>query len=100
MFSVALWKFYYKLMNNKLPEYFSFMTPVLPAVTERYEIRNPSFRAPAIKHKFAECSLRYSLINQLNSENCFALLTEKVSMNSFYSFKVFVKSRILNSYQL
>ena len=22
MFSVALWKFYYKLMNNKLPEYF------------------------------------------------------------------------------
>ena len=22
MFSVAIWKFYYKLMNNKLPEYF------------------------------------------------------------------------------
>ena len=58
MFSVALWKFYYKLMNNKLPEHFSFMKPVLPAVTERYEIRNLSFHAPAIKHKFAECSLQ------------------------------------------
>ena len=100
MFSVALWKFYYKLMNNKLPEYFSFMKPVLPTATERYEIRNPSFHTPTIKHKFAECSLQYCLINQLNSENCFALLTDKVSMNSFYSFKGFVKSRILNSYQL
>ena len=99
MFSVALWKFYYKLMNNKLPAYFSFMKPVLPIVTERYEIRNPSFHTPAIKHKFAECSLQYCLINQLNSENSFALLTDKVNLNSFYSFKVFVKSRIPNSYQ-
>ena len=99
MFFVALWKFYYKLMNNKLPAYFSFMKPVLPTATERYEIRNPSFHTPAIKHKFAECSLQYCLINQLNSENCFALLTDKVNLNSFYSFKVFVKSRILNSYQ-
>ena len=87
-------------MNNKLPEYFSFLKPVLPPATERYEIRNLWFHTPAIKHKLAECSLQYCLINQLNPENCFALLTDKVSMNSFYSFKVFVKSRILNSYQL
>ena len=99
MFSVALCKFYYKLMNNKLPEYFSFMKPVLPVVTERYEIRNPLFHAPATKHKSAEYSLQYCLINQLNSENCFALLTDKVSTNLFYSFKVFFKKRILNSYQ-
>ena len=39
MFSVAIWAVYYKLMNNKLPEYFSFMKPVLPVVTERYEIQ-------------------------------------------------------------
>ena len=88
LFSVALWKFYYKLMDNKLPEYFSFVKPVLPTATERYEIRNPSFHTRAIKHKFAECSLQYCLINQLNSESCFALLTDKVSMNSFYSFKL------------
>ena len=76
------------------------MKPVLTVATERYEIRNPSFHAPAIKHKFAECSLKYFLINQQNSENCFALLTDKVSMNSFYSFNVCSKCRILNSYQL
>ena len=74
------------------------MKLVLPVVTERYEKRNPSFHAPAIKHKFAECSLQYCLINQLYSKNCFALLTDKVSTNSFYSFEVFNKIRILNSY--
>ena len=36
------------------------MKPVLPTATERYEIRNPLFHTPAIKHKFAECSFQYS----------------------------------------
>ena len=27
MFSLAIWKFYYKLMNNQLPTYFSLETP-------------------------------------------------------------------------
>ena len=90
---------YDKLMNYKLQQYFSFMKPVLPVATERYETRNPSFHAPAIKHKFAECSSQYCAINQLNSENCLALLRDKLNTNSFYSFKVFIKSRIFNSYQ-
>ena len=85
--------------EQQIARIFSFIKPVLPVATERYEIQNPLFHAPAIKHKFAECSLQYCLINQLNSEICFALLTNKVSTNSFYSFKVFIKSRILNSYQ-
>ena len=50
MFSVALWEFYYKLINNKLPAYFSFTKPVLPIVTKRYEIRIPSFHTPAINN--------------------------------------------------
>ena len=29
MISVAIWKFYYKLMNNKLSEFFSSMKPAL-----------------------------------------------------------------------
>ena len=75
------------------------MKPVLPTATERYEIRNLLFHTPAIKHKFAECSLVLS-DKSAESENAFSLLTDKVSMNAFYIFKVFIKSRILNSYQL
>ena len=33
------------------------MKPVLPVATERYEIRNPSFHAPAIKHKICRVFL-------------------------------------------
>ena len=43
MFSVAISKFYFKLMNNKLPNCFSSYKPVLPVVNERYEISNPVF---------------------------------------------------------
>ena len=86
-------------MNNKLPEYFSFMKPILPTAAERHEIRNPSFHTPAIKHRFAECS--HTVLSDKSAElrKKIPLLTDKMSMNSFYSFKVFVKSRILNSYQ-
>ena len=86
MFAVALWKFYYKLMDNKLPDCLTSIKAVMPAVTEHYEIRNPSIHTPTIKHKFANCSLHYYLIKQLNLENCLTLLTDKVNMNSFYNF--------------
>ena len=48
MFSLAIWKFYYKLMNNQLPTYFSRMKPVVPIICTRYEIRNPVFHLPNI----------------------------------------------------
>ena len=49
MFSVAIWKFYFKLMNNKLPNCFSSYKPVLPVglVSERYEILNLEVQLPS-----------------------------------------------------
>ena len=46
MFIVAIWKFYYKLMHNNLPAYFSTMKPTLPTVCSRYEIRTPVSHLP------------------------------------------------------
>ena len=43
MFRFALWKFYFKLMNNKLPPYFENMKPVLPRICDNYNIRRPFF---------------------------------------------------------
>ena len=40
MCSVAMWKFYYKLMNNMLPSYFILMKPELPPTVNQYEIRS------------------------------------------------------------
>ena len=49
------------------------MEPVLLIVTKTYEILNPSFNMPAIKHKFGVCFLQFCLINQLNLENIWSV---------------------------
>ena len=55
-------------MNNQLPIFFSSMTPQLPMTCTSYELRNPKSHLPTIKHTYAENSIRYCLIRQLNSE--------------------------------
>ena len=37
MFPVAVWKFYYKLMNDQLPIYVVDWKSVLPRICTRYE---------------------------------------------------------------
>ena len=86
-------------MNNKLPEWFSTMKPKLPEIVEHNGIRNPVFHLPAIKHKFAENVLPYCLIKQINEEHCFSMMSDKVQRISFYSFKVFIKHRVLDTYK-
>ena len=99
MFSVAIWKFYFKLMKNKLPHCFSSYKPVLPVANERYEIRNPVFHLPVVNQKLAEQSLKYYLIRQLNMDPCSYVIGDKVLRVSFYSFKVYLKNRIVGTYK-
>ena len=63
-------------------------------VNERYEIRNPVFHLPVINHKFAEQSLKYCLVRQLNMDQCSNIIADKALRVSFYSFKVYLKNRI------
>ena len=87
MFSVAIGKFYFKLMNNKLSNCFSSYKPVLPVVNERFEIRNPVFHLPVINHKFGEQSLKYCLMRQINMDHCSNIIADKVMRVLFYSLK-------------
>ena len=86
-------------MNNKLPECFLTMKPKLPEIIEHYKMRNPVFHLPAIKHKFAENLLQYCLIKHINEEHCFSMMSDKVQRTSFYSFKVFIKHRVFDTYK-
>ena len=76
-----------------LPACFSTLKPRLPEIVEHYEIRNPVFHLPAIKHKFAENSLQYCLIKLINEEHSFSMMSDKVerTLTLFYSFKVCIK---------
>ena len=82
-------------MNNKLPKCFSKIKPKLPEITEHYEIRNPVFHLPAIKHKFAESSLQYCLIELINEQNCFNEMTDKVQRTSIYCLMFFLNRESL-----
>ena len=95
MFILSLWKFYYKLMTNQLPVYFAIMKPVLPQVCTRYEIRNPVYHLPDIRHAFAQQSLKYCLIKQLNTVEGYA---DMIHNTSFKNYKMDIKHKMINSY--
>ena len=77
MFSIAVWKFYYKLMNDLLPPYFKCMKPNLLVICNYYNVRNPKFHLPAIKHDFAKQLIQHSLIKLLNKDEIFQKLQIK-----------------------
>ena len=60
---------------------------------------NPVLYLSAIKHKFAENALQSSLIKLINEEHSFSMMLDKVERTSFYSFKVFIKHRVLDTYK-
>ena len=97
MFSLAIWKSYYKLMNNQLPTYFSLMKPVLPIICTQYEVRNPMFDLPEIRHSFGEQSIDYCLIKQLNAvEGSFT--TDMVLTGFFLIYRVHIKRAVIDGY--
>ena len=99
MFSIAIWKFYYKLMNNQLPTYFSRMKPIVPIICTRYGIRNPVFHLPnIIRHSFGEQSIGYCLIKQINAEEGSTLSTNMVHTEFFLMYKFRVKRNIIDGY--
>ena len=98
LYRLSVWKFYYKLMNNKLPPYFESMKPQLPEVCNTHYIRRPTFHLPNITHEFAEHMLRFQLIKILNDENGSLMIIEKVFTHSFQGFKLYIKNNLIDSY--
>ena len=98
MFRVAIWKFYYKLMNNKLPSYFNHMKPNLPVLCNYYGIRKPKFHLPIIRHGFAEQLIQYNLVRTINNEVESVGIMDVVLTQSFCAFKSKIKHRIISPY--
>ena len=95
MFPLAIWKFYYELINNQLPTYLSQMRPVLPVICTRYEVRNPMFHLPDIRHSFGEQSIGCCLIKQLIAEEG-SFTTDMVLTESFLIYKVHIKRAVID----
>ena len=98
MFRLAIWKFYHKLMNKKLPSYFNYMMPNLPAICNYYGIRKPKFHLPIIRHVFAEQLIQYNLIRIINDDIESVGIMDVVLTQSFCAFKSNIKHRIISIY--
>ena len=65
-YQLAILKFYCKLVNTNLPQYFYAFTPQFSVGHINYNLRNPTRQLPIIRHEFPRQSLRYKLIATLN----------------------------------
>ena len=74
------------------------MKQVLPTIRTRYEIRNPVFHLPNIRHSFGEQSISYCLIKQVNAEKGSTLTTNMIHTESFLIYKVHIKRNVTNGY--
>ena len=63
-------------------------------------MRNPGSHLPVINHKFAEQFLKYCLIRQLNMDQSSNITADKALRVSFYSFKAYLKNRIIVIYKV
>ena len=98
MFGIAVWKFYYKLMNDLLPPYFNYMKPNLPVICNHYNVRNPKFHLPAIKHDFDKQLIQHCLIKLLNKDENISEIANKVFDQTFCMFKSTLKNKVITSY--
>ena len=98
IYNMAILKFYSKLINDNLPNYFESFTPQFSAGHQHYNFRNPSRLLPKIKHEFPKQSLRYKLISTINETS--NELLEMVKTLSQKNFMNFIKKRNCDWLQL
>ena len=93
---MAILKFYSKLINDNLPNYFESFTPQFSAEHQHYNFRNPSRLLPKIKHEFPKQSLRYKLISTINeTSNELLEMAKTLSQENFMNF---IKNDIVTGY--
>ena len=82
IYKLAIYKFYFKLINNELPHYFQDFTPTFSDGVNHYSLYGlyRSRQLPKIVREFPKHSPRYKLIFTLN--NTSTTIIEKASSQS------------------
>jgi hypothetical protein len=90
-------KFCFKLQHNNLPYYFSnSVFRQFQSIHSHNTRRSNNYQMPKIKHAFMKCSVRYRIPFTFN--NTPKLITDKIHTHSFSSYKRYIKTYYLNSY--
>jgi len=90
------YQFCYKLENGLLPEFFINKFFNRDPVHD-YSTRNANnIRLPAVRHEFAKHSISYRFPSVFNDMP--EVIKQKIYTHSFCSYKVYIKSRFIESY--
>jgi len=95
--SRKLYRFYFRYCKKLLPHYFLY-TSFVKKLDHLYGTRNIHFQIPAIRHKFAECCVRYKLPKLLN-KNIHEIL-DKIDTHSEFGFSLYIKNHFINKYEV
>ena len=74
------------------------MKPNVPVICDHYNVRNPKFHLPVIKHDFAKQLIQYCLIKLLNEDDNISKIADKVFEQTFCTFKSILKNKVITSY--
>ena len=84
-------------MNNLLSPYFNYMKPNAPVIYDHYNVQNPKFHLPVIKHDFGTQLIQYCLIKLLNEDENISKITDKIFEQTFCMFKSILKNKVITS---
>ena len=97
---LKLWqeyKFYFKLSNKLLPEYFATFTLMTNEGIHSYETRNKKdVHKTFTKYEFVKKWLKNKLVNLINE--CPLNIKSKVNTHSYQGFSLYVKNQLINKY--
>ena len=97
LYNSKLLIFYYRLIKNQLPQYFSTFQIIRQRETHQRHTRNNAFLTHRVNHNFAENCIRYKLPKLLNDTP--SIILDKVYTHSEPGFKLYLKNYFLNNYQ-
>ena len=75
-----------------------FSVSVGVSVCDHYNVRNPKFYLPVIKHDFAKQLIHYCLLKLLNENDNILKIAYKVFEQTFCMFKSILKNKVITSY--
>ena len=95
--TLKLYKFYFRFINKKLPNYFLTTISLDPQnESHEHDTRQDLFILPRIKHKYCEFNLRYQLPIQLNKD--ITCITDKITTHSEYGYCKYIKNYLIDKY--
>ena len=96
---IIMLKFYHKLVNNKVPEYFTKMPlKSMNEIHQHFTRSQNSLIIPKVNHSFARFSISNSLAHCIN--NSPNIITEKAYTHSLSSYSIYIKNYFINQYQV